>query len=55
LSAYAYQQRVSLLPAYARWGRFDLRREMAMVIERSLRETLAETADDQPGEIKLVA
>jgi integrase len=27
---------------YARWGKFDLRREMAMVIERSLRETLAE-------------
>jgi integrase len=27
---------------YARWDKFDLRREMAMVIERSLRETLTE-------------
>jgi integrase len=26
---------------YARWDKFDLRREMAMAIERSLRETLA--------------
>jgi hypothetical protein len=25
---------------YARWDKFGLRREMAMVIERSLRETL---------------
>ena len=25
---------------YARWDKFDLRREMATVIERSLRETL---------------
>jgi integrase len=30
---------------YARWDKFDLRREMAMVIERSLRETLTETAE----------
>jgi len=29
---------------YARWDKFDLRREMALVIERSLRETL----DDKP-------
>jgi integrase len=29
---------------YARWGKFDLKREMAMVIERSLRETL----DNEP-------
>jgi hypothetical protein len=25
---------------YARWDKFDLRREMAMVIEQSLHETL---------------
>jgi hypothetical protein len=25
---------------YARWDKFDLRREMATVVERSLRETL---------------
>jgi integrase len=30
---------------YARWDKFDLRREMAMVIERSLRETLSETPE----------
>jgi integrase len=30
---------------YARWDKFDLRREMAMVIERSLRETLTETPE----------
>jgi hypothetical protein len=30
---------------YARWDKFSLRREMAMVVERSLRETLA----DQPA------
>ena len=30
---------------YARWGKFDLRREMAMEIERSLRETLTEAPD----------
>jgi hypothetical protein len=30
---------------YARWDKFDLRREMATVLERSLRETLVgETA-----------
>jgi len=26
---------------YARWDKFDLRREMTMVIEQSLRETLS--------------
>ena len=30
----------ALTAVYARWDKFDLRREMAMVIERSLRETL---------------
>jgi hypothetical protein len=30
---------------YARWDKFDLRRELAMVIERSLRETLTETPE----------
>ena len=27
---------------YARWDKFDLRREMAMVVEQSLRETLSD-------------
>jgi hypothetical protein len=27
---------------YARWDKFDLKREMALVIEQSLRETLNE-------------
>ena len=30
---------------YARWDKFALRREMAMVVERALRETL----DNKPG------
>jgi integrase len=40
---------------YARWGRFELRREMAMVIERSLRETLSETQDDKAEAPQLAA
>jgi integrase len=32
--------RKGVTAVYARWDKFDLRREMAMVIERSLRETL---------------
>ena len=34
--------RKGVTAVYARWDKFGLRREMAMVIERSLRETLAE-------------
>lgn len=34
--------RKGVTAVYARWDKFDLRREMAMVIERSLRETLTE-------------
>jgi integrase len=30
---------------YARWDKFDLRREMAQVVERSLRETSTETPE----------
>ncbi len=30
---------------YARWDKFGLRREMATVVERSLRETLAESLE----------
>jgi integrase len=37
--------RKGVTAVYARWDKFDLRREMAMVIERSLRETL----DDEPN------
>ena len=29
----------------ARWNKFDLRREMARVVEQSLRETLTETPE----------
>jgi len=36
--------RKGVTAVYARWDKFDLRREMALVIERSLRETL----DDKP-------
>ncbi len=32
--------RKGVTAVYARWDKFDLRREMAMVIEQSLRETL---------------
>ncbi|RZN26987.1 integrase family protein [Bradyrhizobium sp. Leo121] len=35
--------RKGVTAVYARWDKFDLRREMATVIERSLRETLTET------------
>jgi integrase len=34
--------RKGVTAVYARWDKFDLRREMAIVIERSLRETLAD-------------
>jgi integrase len=34
--------RKGVTAVYARWDKFNLRREMAMVIERALRETLAE-------------
>jgi integrase len=34
--------RKGVTAVYARWDRFDLRREMAMVIEQSLRETLSD-------------
>jgi integrase len=37
--------RKGVTAVYARWNKFDLRREMAMVIERSLRETLSETPE----------
>jgi integrase len=35
--------RKGVTAVYARWDKFDLRREMVMVIEQSLRETLTET------------
>jgi integrase len=34
--------RKGVTAVYARWDKFDLRREMAMVIEHSLRETLSD-------------
>jgi integrase len=37
--------RKGVTAVYARWDKFDLRREMAMVIERSLRETLTKTPE----------
>jgi hypothetical protein len=37
--------RKGVTAVYARWDKFGLRREMARVIERSLRETLAESPD----------
>jgi integrase len=37
--------RKGVTAVYARWDKFDLRRELAMVIERSLRETLTETPE----------
>jgi integrase len=37
--------RKGVTAVYARWDKFDLRREMAMVIERSLRETLTEAPE----------
>jgi hypothetical protein len=40
---------------YARWDKFDLRREMATVIERSLRETLSETPGERPEPAQLAA
>jgi integrase len=38
--------RKGVTAVYARWDKFDLRREMAMVVEQSLRETL----NDEPSE-----
>ncbi|WP_426609351.1 tyrosine-type recombinase/integrase [Bradyrhizobium sp. McL0616] len=43
--------RAGVTAVYARWDKFDLRREMAMVIERSLRETL----EDKPEVARLAA
>jgi integrase len=40
--------RKGVTAVYARWDKFDLRREMAMVIERSLRETLTEAPQVGP-------
>lgn len=37
--------RKGVTAVYARWDKFDLRRELAMVIERSLRETLTDTPE----------
>ena len=37
--------RKGVTAVYARWDKFDLRREMASVIEQSLRETLTETPE----------
>src|SRR5262245_29181593 len=34
--------RRGVMAVYARWDKFDLKREMSMVIERSLRGTLAD-------------
>jgi hypothetical protein len=36
--------RKGVTAVYARWDKFDLKREMAMVLERSLRDTLAADA-----------
>lgn len=35
--------RKGLAAVYARWDKFNLRREITMIIEQSLRETLAGT------------
>jgi hypothetical protein len=43
--------RKGVTAVYARWDQFDLRRKMAMVIERSLRETL----DDKPESVPIKA
>jgi integrase len=37
--------RKGVTAVYARWDKFDLRREMAAVIERFIRDTLADTPD----------
>ncbi|WMT76049.1 integrase family protein [Bradyrhizobium sp. Ash2021] len=47
--------RKGVTAVYARWEKFGLRREMAMVIERSLRETLDETPEDKPEAALLAA
>jgi integrase len=47
--------RKGVTAVYARWDKFDLRREMAVVIERSLRETLTETAENKPEAAQLAA
>jgi integrase len=48
--------RKGVTAVYARWDKFDLRREMAMAIERSLRETLNETPQaSQLGPNRLAA
>jgi integrase len=55
IGAILAHSRKGVTAIYARWDKFDLRREMAMVIERSLRETLAETADDKTEAEQLAA
>jgi integrase len=40
--------RKGVTAVYARWDKFHLRREMATVVERSLRETLTETPEAVP-------
>jgi hypothetical protein len=37
--------RKGVTAVYARWDKFGLRREMATVVEQSLRETLAENPE----------
>ena len=37
--------RKGVTAVYAQWDKFDLRREMARVVEQSLRETLTETPE----------
>jgi hypothetical protein len=43
--------RKGVTAVYAPWDKFDLRREMATVVERSLRETL----DGEPAATKVAA
>jgi len=47
--------RKGVTAVYARWDKFNLQREMAMVVERSLRGTLNETQDDKPEAALLAA
>ena len=43
--------RKGVTAVYARWDKFDLRREMAKVVEQSLRETF----DGEPAAVKAAA
>jgi hypothetical protein len=42
IGALLAHSRKSVTAIYARWDKFNLRREMAMVVEQALRETLAD-------------